>query len=348
MSERRDGDWHLGYSPYDNYPGAALDFGRESTGIYCLSEPDITFSDMDLADADLPGEDGIRMGRDYQRNMTVTFELGVDGVDGPIDLHAPMRPWSRGSRVGDWNPVEAVMAAHQKRDQGPYQWASDGLDMLRQVWRADSIRGKAGRVSWLLHTTAGRTRQLYGRPRKFAVAHSRLTKQGYTPVVCEFVAVDDRFYDQTEKSIELYDRQFMTLPPRPGRWMPGIGWQSKKSAGIQQLGKMNTYPYIEIHGPCKNPKLTLGNLWAVQLSMTIANGEHVTIDARPWVRTVTHYKGSTTKSVADKLTRSSPRLSKMFLPPGYWTASMSYTNTAVNSFEGPRVRMAWRDAYAWW
>jgi hypothetical protein len=346
----RDGEWVLGYSPYDNYPGASLTFGRERSGIYCLSEPDVTFADMDLADAALPGEDGIRMGRDYQRNATVTFELGVDGVGGPIDRHWPMRPWTRGTRVGDWTDIEAVLAAYNKKDQGPHQWGLDGLNMLRQVWRADSTRGKAGRVAWLVHSSGGRTRQMYGRPRKFAVSHSRLSRQGYTPVVCEFVAVDDRFYEQTEKEVELYDHLFLGLPPRPGR-VSGGGWlfQSKKTASFQQRGTLNTYPYIEIHGPCKNPKVTLTpELWAVQLNMTIGVDEHVTIDARPWARTVTHYKGSTSKSVADKLTRSSPRLSQMFIPPGYWTASLAYTKSTVRAFEGPRIRIAYRDAYSWW
>jgi hypothetical protein len=39
----RDGEWLLGYSPHDNYPGASLTFGRESSGIYCLTEPDVSF-----------------------------------------------------------------------------------------------------------------------------------------------------------------------------------------------------------------------------------------------------------------------------------------------------------------
>ncbi|MGY4935072.1 hypothetical protein ACWD7T_28955 [Streptomyces sp. 900116325] len=346
----RDGEWVIGYSPYDNYPGASMTFGRENSGIYCLSEPDVTFADMDLADAALPGEDGIRMGRDYQRNATVTFELGVDGVRGAIDRHWPLRPWTRGSRIGDWTDIEAVLAAIHKKDQGPYQWGLDGLNMLRQVWRADSTRGKAGRIAWLVHSAGGRTRQIYGRPRKFAVSHSRLSRQGYTPVVCEFVAVDDRFYDQVEKEAEMYDHQRVTLPPRPGR--PGEAqwqlWDSKKTVEFQQRGTLATYPYIEIHGPCTNPKVTLTpNLWAVQLSMSIASGDHVTIDPRPWARSVTHYKGSSSISVADKLTRASPRLSQMHLPPGYWTASMSFTRLGP-PLAGPRVRIAWRDAHSWW
>ncbi|MEU6460343.1 hypothetical protein [Streptomyces sp. NPDC046976] len=346
----RDGDWLLGYSSYDNYPGASLTFGREDSGLYCLGEPDVSFGDMDLADAPLPGEDGIRMGRDYQRNATVTFELGVDGNAGPVDLHWPMRPWKSGNPVGGWASTEAVLAAWNKRDQGPYQWGLDGLNMLRQVWRADALRGGAGRAGWLVHGTAGRTRQLYGRPRKFAVSHSRLSRQGYTPVVCEFAAVDDRFYEQEEKDVELYDHRLGVQPPRPGR-TSGAGWtfDSKKSATFQQKGTENTYPYIQFYGPCKNPKLTVGpSLWAVQLSVSIAAGDHVTIDARPWMRTAIHYQGATSKSVADKLTRSSPRLSQMFIPPGYWSASMSFSALGSHVITGPRLRMAWRDAYSWW
>lgn len=343
----RDGEWLLGYSSYDNYPGASLTFGRQSSGIYCLSEPDVSFGDMDLADAALPGEDGIRMGRDYQRQATVQFELGVDGVDGPVDLHW-VRPSAGGRRVGDWTATEAAVAAAIKRDQGPHQWGLDGVNLVRQVWRADSLRGKAGRVAWLVHSAGGRTRQLYGRPRKFAVSHSRFTRQGYTPVVAEFTAVDDRFYDQTEKSEEMYDRRHVTTPPRPGRPEGEYGWASRKTATIRQLGALNTYPYIEIFGPCTNPKVTLGpDLWSVQLSMSIAAGDHVTIDPRPWVRTVTHHKGSSAVSVADKLTRSSLRLAQMFVPPGTWTASMSYTRLGPGLAE-TRVRIAWRDAYAWW
>ncbi|MER6109388.1 hypothetical protein [Streptomyces hirsutus] len=343
-----DGDWTIDYSAYDNYPGAALRFGRLDSGIYCLSEPDVTFADQEVADASMPGEDGNRMGRDYQRSMTVTFELGVDGVDGPIDLHHPQRPWTRGRRIGEWTEMERAIATVAKRDQGPYQWGSDGVDMLRQVWRAEGVRARAGRVARLAHRQAGRTRYVYGRPRKFAVSHSRLTKQGYTPVVCEFVSVDDRFYG-SEKTAEMYDQQRVTLPPRPGR-PAGPGWRidSQKTTQVRQLGGTVTYPVIEIHGPCKNPKLTLAGLWAVQLSMTINAGEHVVISTRPWTRTVTHYKGSTTRSVADKLTRASPRLAEMFIPPGYWTASMSYTTAAVQLREGPRIRVIWRDAHTWW
>ncbi|MBG7704912.1 hypothetical protein HCJ76_44325 [Streptomyces sp. MC1] len=343
----REGEWRLSYSSYDNYPGANLTFGREDSGIYCLTEPDVTFADMDTADASLPGEDGVRMGRDYQRNATVSFELGVDGARALIDRHYPRRPWASGDLIGDWTELEAIHAVLNK-SQSVDQRTLDGVSMLRSAWHADGLREKAGRVAWLVHRFGGRQRRLYGRPRKFAVAHSRFTKQGYTPVAADFVAVDDRFYDDTAKEEEMYDHVRVTLPPRPGRPTAEYGWDSKKTAAILHEGDVNTFPYIEIWGPCTNPKVTFGpNLWAVQLSMSISSGDHVTIDPRPWQRTVTHYKGSSTSSVADKLTRASPRLAKMYLPPGYWNATMSFTRFGP-PLTGPRVRIVWRDAHAWW
>jgi hypothetical protein len=345
----REGEWHLGFSAYDNYPGASLTFGREDSGIYCLSEPDIAFGDIDGSDAAMPGEDGVRMGRDYQRSATVSLELGVDGSRTLIDRHWPRRPWGRGERIGDWTDMEAALANLFKDAKSAHERGLDGVNLLRQVWRADGIRVKAGRVAWLSHTFGGRTRQLYGRPRKIAVAHSRLARQGYTPVVAEFVAVDDRFYDSTEQEAELYDHRAKgDLPSRPGRPLPDWLYTSKKTVSFKQVGTLNTYPYIEIYGPCKNPKITVSNLWAVQLATTISAGDRVVIDPRPWMRTVTYYDGATSRgSVADKLTRASPMLKEMFFPPGYWTATLAYTKTSATQ-EGPTVRIAWRDAFSWW
>jgi hypothetical protein len=110
-----------------------------------------------------------------------------------------------------------------------------------------------------------------------------------------------------------------------------------------------TYPVIVINGPCKNPKVAINGLWSAQLTMTIKSGEYVTIDARSWARTVllTTTSGSSS-SVADKLTRASGRLGDMYLPPGSWTAALSYTNASTTFATGPRVEIKWRDAHTWW
>ncbi|MER7937946.1 hypothetical protein [Streptomyces sp. NPDC094471] len=346
-----EGEWNLSYSAQDNYPGANLTFGLLASGIYTLSEPDAVFGDMDTADSPMPGEDGIRMGRDYQRNATLTFELGIDGSHGLVDLHWPRRPSGQSSQgIGGWTEQERIQALLRKRDQSAHQRGLDGVGMARQVWRADALRGKAGRVSSLRHTFGGRTRRVFGRPRKFAVPKSSLTRQGYTPAVADFVTVDDRFYDDTQKSEEMYDHRSVALPWRPGQ-APQPQWLflSKKTTTIKHYGEVATYPYIDIYGPCKDPKVTIASLWSVQVSLTIADGAYVRIDPRPWARTVTLVTGSTSKPVADKLTRASGRLSGMFLPPGSWTASMAYTRTVnPNLVAGPRVNIFWRDAFSWW
>ncbi|MFJ4988733.1 hypothetical protein ACIP9H_33655 [Streptomyces sp. NPDC088732] len=344
----QNGDWNLGYFAFGQYNGAALTFGQVKSGIYCLSEPDTTFADGEYGDAVLPGEDGVRFGRDYQRNGTVTFELGVDTVDAPVDRHFPPAWTKAGVLIGDW-PDDPAILKKLKATGNPWSWNEDGLNMLRQVWRADAVRfGSTSRLGWLSHMVAGHSRRLYGRPRKFSVSHSRLTRQGYTPVVATFDAVDDRFYDDVAKYAEMWDRVPGTVPPRPGRPAPPAA-PSKKSAAVSSAGRTPSWAVITITGPCLNPKVTLGSWWTVELSTLIADGESVVIDARPWERTALLVKANGSKvSVADKLTRASPRLAELIVPPGNWTATMAHTKLPALPGTGPTVEVSWRDAFTWW
>ncbi|MFJ7004153.1 hypothetical protein ACIQU7_23530 [Streptomyces albidoflavus] len=341
----RSGEWYLGYNAYDNHPGCALTFGRRDSGIVCTTMPDTTYDDGEFGEQPLPGEDGVRWGRDYQRTATTTFELGVDGVDALVDRHL-VRPSFGGRKLGDfelpeWAPVTGTRESR----------TMDGVALLRQAWRADGVRRKAGRVAWLRHRAGGRTRRMYGRPREFDVVHRRLQRQGYTPVTARFVALDDRHYDDTESVAELwaYDA-FMERPGLPP-WLPTVPpylRPPQKTAGVRNAGDMATYPHITIHGPCASPQVAITGLWTVTLGMTIPRGSYVVIDARPWIRTVVRTTGGSTASVADKLTRSSPRLADMALPPGLWRAALSYTRTTSSTVLGPRVEIRWRHAYASW
>ncbi|MEE1764423.1 hypothetical protein [Streptomyces sp. SP18BB07] len=345
-----DGDWQISYGSYDDLPGALLTFGSQSSGIVCVNEPKVTFGDAENGDADLPGEDGIRLGRDYKKTATITFELGIDGVDTIVDRHWPWRSYGNGGRIGGWSPGEQTIALATKKGMSPEERVSEGVDMVRAVWDASSIRRRATRVATLLHTRAGRTRRMYGRPRRFEVADSRLERQGYVPCVADFVSVDARFYDNTEKTAPMWDYYLGSRPNRPGRpwWIVGAQAPSRKTVTVDQRGRLTTQPVIVIHGPCKDPKITFSGLWSVQLAMTIADGAYVTIDPRSWVRTVIRTSGGTTASVADKLTRASARLAEMTIPPGLWTASLSYTRSSTKIMDGPKVDIKWRDAYAWW
>ncbi|MGW0562959.1 hypothetical protein ACWDZ4_20625 [Streptomyces sp. NPDC003016] len=346
----RDGEWYLGYSARGALPACELTFGRTSSGIYCLEEPGIKYAEPDTADANLPGENGVRMGRDYQRGTTVTFQLGVDTVDAPTDGFHFVFP-SGGGRYPIGQGTSQWLAGPATPERRA-MWNAEGVGILRQAWRGDSVRSRSGAAAWLRHKKAGRIRQLYGRPRNFDVVHSRFSDQGYTPVLCDFESVDDRFYDAEEQTEELHGRHLvMPRPSRPGR--PGDyggdaawGWEEKRTTSLHVRGRVETYPVIVLHGPGRNLKVTISDLWAVQLNTDIPNGQHVTIDSRPWKRTVLRSTGS---SVADKLTRSSPRLAEMMLHPGFHLAKLNYAVLPSDkSPNGPRVEIKWRNAHAYW
>ncbi|MEU5748244.1 hypothetical protein ABZ804_22230 [Streptomyces sp. NPDC047726] len=346
-----DGDYRLVYASYESLPGAALTFGRVSSGIYTLKHPTITFADPEIGDQPMPGEDGVRQGRDYQRAASATLELGVDTVDAPaVRKYPPALITAPGQIIGNW-PDNPLLLAQLKRTGTPESWNRDALAMLRQVWRADSLRGGPSRLGYLSRTAAGRTRRMYGRPRDFGTGSEDLTAQGYTPVVAKFTAVDDKFYDDTAKTEELWDVYQGGSPPRPGRpdWNPWPEQVSKRTAPLMVAGDLPTHTAITIYGPCTNPKVTISGLWAVQLSLTLVADEYVTINAYPWARTVTKWAANgATSSVADKLTRASPRLAKMTLVPGRLQAQLSYSPVTTLRLKGPRVKIEWRDAYAYW
>lgn len=348
-----DGDWHLGYDSNSHLPGADLTFGRIESGVYCLKKPAVTFGDPERGDQPLPGEDGVRMGRDYQRSASVTLELGVDTVDYPVVRWWPPNLLTgTGRLIGSWpkNPMFLPMlrAAGGTRES----WNVDAVAMLRQVWRADSVREGAGRVAWLTHTRAGRSRRLYGRPRDFEIGSEQLTAQGYTPVIARFTAVDDRFYSAAHKEEELWDYYRIGTAPRPGRpgWPSTPEWETKRTATLALSGDLPVHPTITVYGPCTNPKVTIVGLWSAELALTLKAGEYVVIHAQPWARTVTKFTaaGTSAGSVADKLTRASPRLAKMILPPGRLQAQLSHSKTGLTPRQGPRVKITWRDGFASW
>ncbi|MEU6632815.1 hypothetical protein ABZ905_31715 [Streptomyces parvus] len=348
-----DGDLHLAYSSYNSLPGSDLTFGRVESGIYCLTKPAVTFGDPEIGDQDLPGEDGVRMGRDYQRSASVTLELGVDTVDYPaVRWYPPTMLGGTGRLIGSWSKNPMLLELLKNAGGTRESWNVDAVAMLRQVWRADSLRRNAGRVAALTYTRAGRSRRLYGRPRNFEIGSERFTAQGYTPVIAKFTAVDDRFYSATAKEEELWDYYRLSLSSRPGRpsWPPPPINEVRRTATLSLSGDLPVHPSITIYGPCTNPKVTIVGQWSVQLALTLKVDESVVISAQPWARTVTKYTASGTSagSVADKLTRASPRLANMTLPPGRLQAQLSHSKTGLTPRQGPRVKIAWRDAFGSW
>jgi hypothetical protein len=191
-------------------------------------------------------------------------------------------------------------------------------------------------------TQGGRARRWYGRPRQFAPAASRLTRQGYTPLVATFGVTHTGSFDDVEQSV----RVDMAPPPHRGILGPlkepltMVGEGSVRVPGqIDVGGNRPTWPVINIYGPISQPVCELVSRWKLQLNLSLKAGEKITIDPRPWVRTALRGTGS----VAGLITRSSPLLEDLLIPPGRQDFVLRGTDATATAY----MTVAWRDAYAY-
>src|SRR5690606_20764520 len=101
-------------------------------------------------------------------------------------------------------------------------------------------------------------------------------------------------------------------------------------------GDTDTWPVITIRGPVAQPSIRLvGTDVAVRLDTTLAGDRSVTIDPRPWARSVLRDDGA---SLAGAL-RGSP-LAALRLPPGQTVVHFGGTDLSGQSSASIR----WRDA----
>ncbi len=308
-----EGEWNLSYGANGVQPGANFTFGSVASGCYLIEPYEITYADVDAGDVPMPREDGARLGEDYRGQATITFELGVDTVS-----DAPSRLGRHGANLG------AVSA-------------------MLQAWDGEAVRRRFATPAVLRTVQGGRARRFYGRPRKYAPAASPLTRQGYTPVVATFVCIDSTAYSDTEQTI----RVDMAPPPHRGLIGPlttplsmtGVGATKVPGEAIL-MGTKPTWPVITFYGPVSKPACEVIGGWKVSLDLTLSAGQRVAIDTRPWARTVLR-NGSA--SVAGSLTRSSPRMKDMRLPPGRHDFVLRGTDSTGTSY----MTIAWRDAWAY-
>ncbi|GBQ03924.1 hypothetical protein SSP531S_54030 [Streptomyces spongiicola] len=307
-----EGEWNLQYAANGIHPAANFTFGTIASGYYLLEPVEIAYGDMDAGDVAMPREDGIRLGQDWKGPATLTFEVGVDTVD-----DAPTAVGRHGANL-------------------------DAVSVMLQAWDGEAVRRRFGTPAVLRTMQAGRARRFFGRPRKCAPAGSRLTRQGYTPVVATFACLDDTAYDDGEQTIRI------DIIPAPHRGLVGplttplsmTGAGSSKVPGeVLIRGSKPTWPVITIFGPIAKPACELVGRWKVSLDLNLAAGERVVIDPRPWARTVLRNGAN----VAGKVTRDSPVLANLRLPVGRQDFILRGSDPTGMAY----MTVAWRDAYAY-
>lgn len=305
-----DHQWRLSYAAAGIHAGAAYTFGDLATSpVWTLSPVKIAAGEVRTADAEAPAEDGTVFGRDYRGGMTLTFEMAVDAAYSP-------------------DPRAAAAAL---------------LEQLADAWDAPAVRSVPRAVAALTGHTAGRDRRVYGRPRRFDVANDEFAEHGHRQVTADFVTVDQLWYDEIEQSITVP----LIPPSTSGMLAPFVFPLSTtpvtaEAGAITVSGNRPAWPVITITAVSDalvNPSVVATNRWALTLApFTLLPGRSVTIDPRPWARSVTTSQGA---SAAHALSADSPRLSKTAIPPGTQEFVLRGTDTSGTA----QMQVRWRNAW---
>ncbi|MEU8023750.1 hypothetical protein AB0B88_16195 [Micromonospora haikouensis] len=285
------------------YPGTSFTWGYPWDEVINLTAPDLGAPELRVDDADQPRRDGRLFGVDYRSGTTITFEVGLS------------------TRAG-----EAAVR--------------DLAERMRQVWRADVLRGIPGAVAELRARHVGRERVTYGRPRRWATV-DQLAPRGYIPGVATFETADDLWYGP-----DVFSETLAITPPLGGGLVGSLSapltstGESDRSQAITVGGALPAWPVITIAGPITNPVVEMVGLWRFELLASLAYDRTVTIDTRPWVRSVVLNQAG--GSLAGALTRQSPRLADAGIPPGTYEAVLR----GIDATGTARATVAWQETYS--
>lgn len=220
---------------------------------------------------------------------------------------------------------------------------AEGVDMdtgraLREKfaagWRGDAVRLTPGAVATLESNTG---RFAFGRPRRFWHDDVALRRNGIVSILADFQMVSALWYGAESSE------QFPYVPNAEGGFTaPFItpittSVSSDRTAVLRVGGTVATWPVITVRGPITNPSIEIGGV-TFELWTTLAAGQSVVIDTRPWSRQVTRSGAS----VAGLLSPYSTRLGAASLSPGVHQVvlrGISVEGTA-------NVEVRWRDAHA--
>ena len=257
--------------------------------------------DYRTQDIDIPNEDNIAFGRDFLSPPTWTFEMATNGSD------------------------EATSLAHQAP--------------LAVAWKSYKLRDTPSARAILRYGLGGRTRRVYGRPRRWSATYDNRLLSGTHQIVAEFQCADAVHYDDG------LSYHAIDILPVEGGWLvaPLVAPLTTiagtvRDSGFTVGGDTKTWPRILFNGPVVDPYISIDGK-KVALTMTLLTGQQAVIDTAPWVRTVERFPGPANISWA--LTRDT-RMSDMALLPGAHELIFGGTDPSGTA----KVTVQWRNAWS--
>lgn len=266
-----------------------LRFGTLDSG-YPLTPGGYVVGDTTYRTEDInePYGNGVLFGRDYINPVTYTFTLQIF-------------------------------------EEGDTRWAdaAEAIAAFRKAWRTAVEVNRPGGVHVLYMYHGYQLVMVFGRPRGFAVNRAAL-RQGAGVVSVMFTAPDDRVFNPAQgfaMNIVPPSTGGLTAPLTAPLTTTGTGAARE---GTFQVGGDGDAPLsITFNGPVVNPAIDFSNQFSVGLTTQLLEGQSVVIDAMS--RTVLRNDGA---SLAGALTRNSPDLSALALPPGNHIAMFRGTSSS--------------------
>jgi hypothetical protein len=213
------------------------------------------------------------------------------------------------------------------------------LAKIAKVWRGDAVRRTSGAVMALRYALGGRTRVVYGRPRRFSAPLDNRMTSGLIMITSDFELASELYFDDVENSIEVG-----TLPPSTGGFESDFETPlaTEESDATQPYaftvdGELPTPGIFEFKGPAEDPWLLIDDSTLIKLRGTIAYDTTITVDARPWVMSAYRHDGA---GVAGMLSRETI-LPRLLLEPGLHTAAYGGNDASGTS----RATVRWRGAH---
>lgn len=197
----------------------------------------------------------------------------------------------------------------------PKQEALSLLGPIKRAWNSRQLRDSPARVSQLTYTRAGRTRRVFGRPRKIA-SSDQMSSNGYIPITATFQCADNHFYDVSDNSI-----QVNIVPPSvSGITSPLVApvtttVAEKAQGDFTVTSDDDTWFELMLHGPIDSDcEIELLGQWVIEMhQLKLAYDNYLIIDPRHWSRKVKTRFGV---NQTGAFSADSPRLSEIKVPPG--------------------------------
>lgn len=258
-------------------------------------------TDYRAQDLEIPHEDGVAFGRDFATPSAWTFEMSTNGSD----------------------PATSLEMART----------------LALVWKNPTVRQTPGKRAILRYRMAGRTRRIYGRPRRWADTYDNKLLSGTHQIVADFQRADIMHYDDG------LSYHAIDILPAEGGWLvaPLVAPLStiagtERDSGFTVGGDSPTWPRILFNGPVLNPYVTIDGK-KIALTMNLVAGQQAVIDTAPWARTVIRYPDLA--NISGNLTRDT-RMAQMALIPGAHELTFGGTDPSGTS----KVTVQWRNAWS--